>query len=77
MGGSDYLEPLFEAAQLNINERHDNDGFDTHLMEIAYAEPKKCRAKLEELLARGDFRYHEAARWLLEFCKTDKHDGMA
>ena len=55
----------------------DYDGFNTHLIEIAYAEPKKCRAKLEELLARRDFKHHEAARWLLEFCKTDKHDRVA
>jgi len=77
LGGSDYLEPLLEAAQLGLDEGHDNDGFDTHLTEIAYAEPEKCRAKLEGLLARPDFKHREAAKWLLEFCKTDKHDGVA
>jgi len=77
LGGTDYFEPLFEAVQLGLDEGHDNDGFHFHLTEIAHAEPTKCRAKLEELLARDDFRHREAARWLLEFCKTDKPTGMA
>jgi len=74
LGGSDYLELLFEVAQLGVDEGHDNDSFDTNLTEIAYAEPEKCLTKLEELLARPDFKHREAATWLLEFCKTDKHD---
>jgi len=77
LGGSDYLEILFEADQLGLDEGHDNDSLHSDLTEIAYAEPAKCRTKLEELLARSDFKYHEAATWLLEFCKADKHDGMA
>jgi len=77
LGGSDYLQPLLDAAQLGLDEGHDNDGFDTHLAEIAYAEPEKCRTKLLELLAQPDFKHHEAARWLLEFCKSDKPDGIA
>jgi hypothetical protein len=77
LGGSDYLEILFEAAQLGRDEGHDNDGFDHHLTEIAYVEPEKCRAKLNELLARPDFEHREAATWLLEFCKTKKQDGSA
>jgi hypothetical protein len=77
LGGADYLETLLEAAQLGFDEGHDNDGFQTHLADIAYTEPKKCRAKLEELLARDELKYHELARWLLEFCETDKSNGMA
>jgi hypothetical protein len=71
LGGSDYLEPLFEAAQLGLNEGHDNDGFDASLDEIAHADPEKCRTKLEELLARSDFKHPEAARRLLESCRRD------
>jgi len=71
LGGSSYLEPLLEAAQLGLDEGHDNDGFDSHLSEIAHAEPERCRTRLEELLARPDFKHHEAAKWLLEFCKSD------
>lgn len=77
LGGVDYLEPLLEAAQLNLNDGHDNDSFDLFLTELAYAEPKRCRIKLEALLARVDFKYSEAARWLLEFCKTDEPDGKS
>ena len=66
MGGADYLEPLLEAAQLGLDEGHDNDGFDTLLIDLAYIEPEKCHAKLEELLARDGFKHREAAKWLLE-----------
>lgn len=70
LGGFDYLEPLLEAAQLNLDEGHDNDSFDMSLTELAYAEPEKCRTKLEDLLARDGFKHHEIARWLLEYCET-------
>lgn len=76
LGGSAYLELLFEAAQLGLDEGHDNDGFDTHLTGIAYTEPERCRIKLEELLARPDFKHRRAAAWLLELC-SDEHDGVA
>jgi hypothetical protein len=77
LGGADYLESLLEAAQLNLDERHDNDGFHTHLIEMARKEPDKCRAKLEQLLARKDFRYPDYARWLLPACRLDKPNGTA
>lgn len=77
LGGVDNLEPLLEAAQLNLDDGHDNDSFNMSLTELAYAEPKKCRIKLEALLARADFRHREAARWLLEFCETDEPDGKS
>lgn len=77
LGGSDYLEALFEAAQLGLDEGHDNDSFNTSLSEIAYVEPEKCRTRLEELLARPHFKHRETATLLLEFCETNKHDGMA
>jgi hypothetical protein len=51
LGGADYLEPLLEAAQLGLDEGHDNDGFDVLLTELAETEPEKCRVQLEELLA--------------------------
>jgi hypothetical protein len=70
LGGSDNLEPLLAAAQLSVNEGHDNDGFNFHLTEIAHAEPEKCRSRLLELLSRPDFKYRQAAEWLLEFCKS-------
>jgi hypothetical protein len=61
LGGSDYLEQLLDAAQLGLDEGHDNDGFNAHLNEIACVEPERCRTKLEELLARSDFKHREAA----------------
>ena len=68
LGGADYLEPLLEAAQLGLDEGHDNDAFDVFLTELAETEPEKCRAKLEELLARDGFKHREAAKWLLDCC---------
>ena len=76
LGGSDYLEILFEAAQLGLDEGHDNDSFDMNLLQIPYLEPEKCRAKLEELLARPDFKHRGAATWLLQYCEPDKPDGV-
>jgi len=77
LGGADYLEPLFEAAQLNFDEGHDNDGFQTHLIEIAQAEPKKTHSKLRELLARKEYGHKDLAKWLLEFCKNGEPNGTA
>jgi len=71
LGGSDHLEVLFAAAKLGEEEGHDNDGFNTHLIGIASTEPAKCRAKLQELLARDDFKERDKAMWLLEFCEAD------
>jgi len=68
LGGVDYLEPLFDAAQLNLDDGHDNDGFDANLHELAYLEPQRCHAKIESLLARKDFKHHEAATHLLSIC---------
>ena len=34
LGGVDYLEPLLEAAQLGLDEGHDNDGFDALLRDL-------------------------------------------
>ena len=70
LGGADYLERLLEAAQLGLDEGHGNDRFDALLRDLAYMDPEKCRAKLEELLARDGFKHHEIARWLLEYCET-------
>jgi hypothetical protein len=68
LGGSDYLDVLLDAAQLGLDEGYDNDGFHFHLTELAISDPVLCRAKLEQLLEREDFRHREAAHWLLDFC---------
>ncbi len=75
LGGSDHLGILLGAAQLGLDEGHDNDGFDMHLIELAASEPEKCRAKLGALLSRPDFKQRERATWLLEFCNADSHGG--
>ena len=75
LGGVDYLEPLLDAVQLNLEAGHDNDSLNISLTELAYAEPQKCRTKLKALLAGADFRHREAASWLLKFCETDELDG--
>ena len=69
LGGADYLTELFDALQKNYEEGHDNDAFHHQLMEIAWAEPTKCRQKLLELMATDGFVHKEAAQWLLAFCE--------
>lgn len=68
LGGTDHLDLLLEAAQLGRDEGHDNDGLNACLIGVAHSAPDKCRVRLEALLARADFRHHEYANWLLEFC---------
>ena len=77
LGGSDYLEPLFEAAQLSFDEGHDNDGFQTHLIDIAKAEPMRTRLKLKDLVNRKEYAHKDLANWLLEFCKSEGPNGTA
>ncbi len=72
LDGPNHLEILFAAAQLGLDEGHDNDLFHFNLSEMAESEPDKCRKKLKELTARDDFRHQVAAEWLLEYCHTDK-----
>jgi hypothetical protein len=47
LGGTDYLEPLLEAAQLGLDEGHDNDGFDGHLSTLPIASPKSVAPNLK------------------------------
>jgi hypothetical protein len=77
LGGSDYLEPLFEALQLGFDEGHDNDGFQAHVIDIAKTEPKKTRSKLKELMGQKKYAHKDLAKWLLEFCKNKELNGMA
>ena len=72
LGGSKYMEILLDAAQLRLDDGHDNDGFHFNLIEMVETAPIKCSTKLKELIARDNFRHHEAAIWLLEFCDTAK-----
>ena len=67
LGGAKYLPELLEAAEKNRIEGHDNDSFNHHLSEIAWADLKECERKLRETLANNDFRNQEKAEWLLTF----------
>ncbi|CAB5098358.1 hypothetical protein D3OALGA1CA_1262 [Olavius algarvensis associated proteobacterium Delta 3] len=69
LGGSEFLEELFDASLLNEQEGHDNDSFNHFLTEIADSEPEKCKAKLNQLLAQPNFKHKEKATWLLQFCE--------
>lgn len=69
LGGSEYLEELLEAFELNRLEGHDNDGFCHFLTEIAWAEPNACKVKLTKLLSKPNFEYQKTAKWLLAFCE--------
>ena len=69
LGGSEFLEELFDALLLNEQEGHDNDSFNHFLTEIADSEPEKCKAKLNQLLAQPNFKHKEKATWLLQFCE--------
>lgn len=69
LGGAQYLPELFEAAEKNRIEGHDNDSLNHFLTEIAWADSKECKRKLREMLANKKFKYQEKAEWLLTFCE--------
>jgi len=68
LGGTTYLNDLFEALALNEQDGHDNDGFRYFLMEIALLNPQGCHQSLVDLLQNPEFKYKEKAQWLLSFC---------
>ena len=69
LGGAQFLPELFEAAEKNRIEGHDNDSLNHFLTEIAWADSKGCERKLREMLVSEEFKYQEKAEWLLTFCE--------
>ena len=69
LGGAQYLPELFDAADKNTKEGHDNDSFNHFLTEIAWADPKGCEKILRNMLSEQDYRHKEKAEWLLTFCE--------
>ena len=69
LGGAKYLPQLFEAAEKNRAEGHDNDGLNHSLTEIAWADSAGCEEALLVLLKDPAFKYREQAEWLLTFCE--------
>lgn len=69
LGGAKYLPELFEAAEKNRIEGHDNDSFNHFLTEIAWADLKGCERELREMIADKEFKSQEKAEWLLTFCE--------
>ena len=69
LGGTKYLPQLFEAADKNTKEGHDNDSFNHFLIEIAWSDSEGCDQALRALLRDSQFKYREHAEWLLTFCE--------
>ncbi len=68
LGGSKYLQELFDALEKNYEEGHDNDNLNFFLTEIADSEPQLCKKELLRLIDSSNFKYKNRAKWLLEFC---------
>lgn len=69
LGGTKYLDDLFDALELNKQEGHDNDLFLHFLTELAETDTEGCRQSLMNLLQNPEFKHKEAAEWLLSFCR--------
>lgn len=50
------LEPLLEAAQLGVDEGHDNDAFDVFLTELAETEPEAARPSPSSTLLKNYYQ---------------------
>ena len=69
LGGAQCLPQLFEAADKNTKEGHDNDSFNHFLTEIAWADSEGCEKTLRKMLSAKDYKHKEKAKWLLTFCE--------
>ena len=70
LGGVKYLPELFDAAEKNRIEGHDNDGLNHFLTEIAEVDSVACKRKLHDMLNTHNFKHKGQAEWLLTFCES-------
>jgi hypothetical protein len=68
LAGARALPQLMAALRKNFEEGHDNDGFQTFLMDLAESDPKGVREELQKLAATAGEAEKEDIEWLLEFC---------
>lgn len=69
LGGAQVLPDLLLAYNLNMDEGHDNDGFSSTLVDLAYTDPAGCKQELARLLASDDESIKRTARWMQEYCE--------
>lgn len=68
LGGPKALPPLLEAFRMNEEERHDNDSFAVHLIDMVEEQPAESAAALKAVVEQGDEELTPIAVWLLEYC---------
>ena len=68
LAGPQYLPELLQAYQRGFDQRHDNDGFSTTLIDMATSSPVAVREALQPLIDSTNESLRNNATWLLEFC---------
>lgn len=69
LSGPKALPHLMKALRKNYEDGHDNDSFETFLIELAESNPEGVRAELQNLAATAGKGETEDINWLLEYCR--------
>ena len=69
LSGAKALPQLMKAFRKNYDEGHDNDGFETFLVELAESDSERVRVELQKLAPTARKEEMEDINWLLEYCQ--------
>lgn len=69
--GTRALPALLEARHLGRQERHDNDGLNTILLDLFHVSPQETAEVVIQVLSDHDFPYRREAVWCLGFLPKD------
>jgi len=70
------LEPLLVAFDRNLDEGHDNDGFQEALWGLVEATPERSAELLHQLREREPSTVKaDTIRWLLKFCSDEPEEN--
>lgn len=69
--GTRALPALLEARHVGKQERHDNDGLNTILLDLFHTSPQEAAEVVIQVLSDRDFPYRREAVWCLGFLPRD------
>ncbi len=69
LSGAKALPQLKKALRKNYEDGHDNDGFETFLVELAESDSVNVRAELEKLARTATRHELNDIKWLLEYSR--------
>ncbi len=69
LSGVKALPHLLKALRKNYEDGHDNDGFETFLVELAESDSANVKAELQRLARTATREEAADLNWLLEYCR--------